>query len=171
MTSSRDIEHVASQGKGLARESSVAKRSSAPCPAHSGMVNRTSDTIGAAPTGRPTDAVDPSLYSTQQAGKTFDIPKASWDMKDADGRGVDDIAAHKVMAQATTSPDDFAAHLNTRLPERGNRGDVTWQNSERRSNTKSTIISSRRAITWPHSIRTTSFASFPGATPSARETL
>lgn len=115
MSTSRDIEHAKSQGKGIARESSVAKRSSAPCPTHPGMVDRISDSVGAAPTGRPADAVDPALYSTQQAGKSFDIPKASWDMKDADGRGVDDTAAHKIMAQATKSPDDFAAHLNTRL--------------------------------------------------------
>lgn len=80
------------------------------------MEDRTNDTVGAAPTGRPADAVDPSLYSTQQAGKSFDIPKASWNAKDGDGRGIDDTAAHKVMAQAAKSPDDFAAHLNTRLP-------------------------------------------------------
>ncbi len=113
---SRDIEQAASEGKGLARKSSVAKRGF-DTPIHPGMQDRTSDTVGAAPTGRPADAVDPSLYSTQQAGKTFDIPKASWDMKDADGRGVDNTAAHKVMAQAAKPPDDFAAHLNTRLPD------------------------------------------------------
>ena len=48
---SRDIEHAKSQGKGLAGDSSVAKRSSATCPTHSGMEDRTNDTVGAAPTG------------------------------------------------------------------------------------------------------------------------
>jgi hypothetical protein len=36
------------------------------------MEDRTNDTIGCAPTGKPADAVDTSLYSTEQAGKAFD---------------------------------------------------------------------------------------------------
>jgi hypothetical protein len=115
---SREIEHAKSQDKGLARQSSVAKKAfvAAP-PIHPGMADRTSDTVGAAPTGRPADAVHPSLYSTTEAGKSFDIPKASWDAKDGDGCGIDPAAGHKVMAQAKSNHPDFAKRLHTKLPD------------------------------------------------------
>lgn len=117
MTNSRDIDFTKSLGKGLARTSTVGKRSSKTCPTHPGMEDRTNDTVGAAPTGRPADAVDPSLYTTEQGGKSFDIPKASWGMKDGDGRGIDETSAHRVMAEAKKSPDDFAKSLHTTLPQ------------------------------------------------------
>ncbi|MGH9807695.1 MAG: hypothetical protein ACRD9W_10625 [Terriglobia bacterium] len=116
-TDSRFVEHRQSQDGGLARASSTHKKSSAPPKIHPGMKDRVSDTAGAAPTGRPADAVSPSLYSTQQAGKSFPIPEASWDMKGGDGQDVDRSAAHRVMGETVSSPDDFARSLHTKLPE------------------------------------------------------
>ena len=117
MTNSRDIEHAASQGKGLARESSAAKRAWGPQRVHPSMENRTSTDIGAPSTGAPPDASAPNPLDPTRT-KQYPIPEASWQMKDGDGRGIDPAAGHKVMDQAVSgNHPDFAKSLHTRLPD------------------------------------------------------
>lgn len=116
MKGSRQIEHEASQDKGIARASTRAKPDGA-APLHPGMANRTNTSLGAPPTGAPPDASSPNPLDPTREGKEFPIPKASWGMKGGDGQDIDPHLAHCVMDASTTSPDDFAKSLHTKLPE------------------------------------------------------
>jgi len=119
----RDIEHANNKGKGLARESSVAKRAWGPVATSWTMENRTSTDIGTPPTGRPADAVDPSLYSTQQAGKSFPTPGITRGMKSNPERGeYDPDNGVRVMnnAHAEAEPDhpvNMQKRLAASLPQ------------------------------------------------------
>lgn len=115
---SRTREHINSQGKGLARESSRPKTSSRPVPIHPGMQSQTRGAIGGPTQGNPPDASSPLPTDPTREGKSFPTPALAMGMKSDPERGFYNPAhAHAVMGEASRHSDDFARDLHTVLPQ------------------------------------------------------
>jgi hypothetical protein len=100
---SRQIEHLKSQGKGLARRSSVCKRADGPAPIHAGMSSKTRATLGGPTQGNPPDASSPlpTDHEKQHSAKMLPVPKMAFGMKSDPERGYYDPGlASAVFAEA-----------------------------------------------------------------------
>lgn len=116
----RDYEHKDSQDKGLARASTVAKRSMDSVPIHSAMQNRTSSTVGAPPTGAPPDASSPlpTDPTKQHGSKSFPIPGITRGMKSNPQRGFyDPASSDQVMGEALVDVTDHTRLGKKTLPQ------------------------------------------------------
>jgi len=115
---SRTLEHLAGQGKDIARRGSVPKQSGRPLEIHSGMASRTRGTLGGPPSGSPPDASSPCVTDPSREGKAFAIPAIAYGHRSDPLRGnYDPGFAQAIMNEATRSPDDFARDLHTTLPK------------------------------------------------------
>lgn len=112
---SRVIEHQQSQGNGLARQSTRAKTSSRPVSLHPNMRDRVTTTVGTPPTGAPLDASSPSPLDPTRT-KAYPVPGVTRGME-ANRGNYNPSLAYRVMSEAVSTPDDFAKHLHTKLPE------------------------------------------------------
>lgn len=116
---SREIEHGQSQDGGLARKSSVPKKSDTPSPIHPSMRDRVTTSLGAPPTGNPPDASSPLVTDPSRRGKIFPVPEITLGCKaDPERAHYDPALAHAIMNEAKRAPDDFARDLHTVLPDR-----------------------------------------------------
>jgi hypothetical protein len=111
---SRQIEHLNSQDKGLARRSSRAKTEMDGVPIHPGMASKTRGGPAYGLAGNP-DASSASVTDPTRQCKTFSVPKIAHGMKSDDvERGTyDPTRADRIMGEATRSPDDYAQDLHT----------------------------------------------------------
>lgn len=104
---SRDYEHENSQDGGLARRSTVAKRSSDPVAITHGMHERTNTSIGAPPRDNsPPDASSPlpTDPEKQHGSKTLPVPALHSAFKSDPERGsYDPGSSGKVIGQAIVS--------------------------------------------------------------------
>ena len=115
---SRALEHLAGQGKDIARRGSVPKKSGRPAEIHSGMASQTRGTLGGPPSGAPPEASSPCVADPSRQGKVFAIPSITHGHRSDPLRGnYDPALAHAIMNEATHTPDDFARDLHTALPE------------------------------------------------------
>ena len=112
----RDYEHEASQDGGLARRSTVAKRSSDPVAITHGMHERTNTSVGAPPRdNNPPDASRPlpTDPEKQHGSKTFPVPGVTRGLEahanDPQRGSYDPASSGKVIGQAIISG-------STRLP-------------------------------------------------------
>jgi hypothetical protein len=116
----RTIEHLQSQGRDIARRSSVPKRGEGAAPIHPGMTSVTRDygvIGGPTPVSGP-DASSANVTDPTRQGKSFDIPKLAMGHKSDPQRATYDPGlAHTIMNEAKRSPDDFARSLHTKLPQ------------------------------------------------------
>jgi hypothetical protein len=116
---SREIEHGQNQDSGLARKSSVPKKSDTPSPIHPSMRDRVTTTLGAPPTGSPSDASSPLVTDPSRQRKVFPVPAVTQGCKsDPERAHYDPALAHAIMNEAQRASDDFARDLHTVLSDR-----------------------------------------------------
>lgn len=115
---SRTLEHLNSQDKGLARRSSVAKKSGSAPQIHPGMASRTNTTLGAPPTGAPPDASSPMVTDPSRMGKAFPIPAVTYGTPARVAKRHDPGLAAAILNECKRSPDDYARDLHTALPDK-----------------------------------------------------